>query len=471
VEALDIFFQKWYNRKKQKKEEKTMALSEERRRARRKKQRRQAMIILTALALIAALLITGLFFGIRGLVRLFTGKKGGEAAPTAVTETVNTADGILQEAERLAAGYDYDGAIRLIQGFDGYTSEAMLTDAVARFEATKTTLSAANLNEVTHVFFHTLIKDNAKAFDGEYTEDGYNQYMTTISEFEAMLRIMHERGYVLVNLDDMAKVVTDENGNTHMEACEILLPPGKKPVVMSQDDVSYYQYMIGDGFASRIVIGEDGYPTCEYEEDDGTVVRGDFDLVPILEKFIQAHPDFSYQGARATLAITGYDGVLGYRTCPSGEGYHESEIEKARAVADRMRELGWVFASHSWGHQLYGSISVEKLREDSTKWENEVQPILGETDIIIYAHGEDIAGIENYTSENEKYNILRQCGFRYFCNVDAHTYWVQLTDEYLRQGRRNLDGYRMYYNPEMLEDLFPVSEVWDNGRPTPVPAI
>ncbi len=449
-----------------------MPISEERRRARRKKQRRQAIIFLVVFFLLIALVVTGLFFGIRGLVRLFTGGPD-EPAPSPGVETAapDTAESVLAEAERLAAGYDYDKAIQRIRDFAGYEGDTRLTEAITRFETTKGTLSEANLQEVTHVFFHTLIADNAKAFDGEYTEDGYNQYMTTISEFEAMLRIMHEKGFVLVNLDDMAKVVRAEDGTEKMEACKIMLPPGKKPFVMSQDDVSYYQYMIGDGFATRMVIGEDGYPTCEYEQEDGTMVRGDYDLVPILEKFIQANPDFSYQGARATLAITGYDGVLGYRTCPSGEGYNEGEIEKAKAVAARMRELGWVFASHSWGHQLYGSISVDKLRTDSEKWEKEVEPILGETDIIIYAHGEDIAGIENYSTENEKYNILRNCGFRYFCNVDAHQYWVQLTDDYLRQGRRNLDGYRMYYNPEMLDDLFNVSDVWDNERPTPVPPI
>ncbi|MBE7024658.1 MAG: polysaccharide deacetylase [Ruminococcaceae bacterium] len=449
-----------------------MAISEERRRARRRKQRRQAILIICILLLVVALIVTGLFFGIRGLVRLF---RRGEntAAPVSVTETAapRTPNAILEEATRLAAGYDYDKAIELIQSFPGFENYEKLSEAIGQFEEAKTQLLPANLNEVTHVFFHTLIADNAKAFDGEYTEDGYNQYMTTISEFNAMLRIMHERGYVLVNLDDMAKVVTAEDGTTKMEPLEILLPPGKKPMVMSQDDVSYYRYMLGDGFATRLVIGDDGYPTNEYTNEDGTVVRGDYDLVPILEKFIKEHPDFSYRGARATLAITGYDGVLGYRTCPSGEGYDEAEIEKARAVAERMRELGWVFASHSWGHQLYGSISTEKLRTDAEKWDSEVKPILGDTDIIIYAHGEDIAGIEAYDSSNEKYNILREYGFRYFCNVDAHTYWVQLTDEYLRQGRRNLDGYRMYYNPEMLTDLFDVSDVWDAERPTPVPPI
>ena len=51
----------------------------------------------------------------------------------------------------------------------------------------------------------------------------------------------------------------------------------------------------------------------------------------------------------------------------------------------------------------------------------------------------------------------------------SQKYWVQFGSDYMRQGRRNLDGYRMYYNPEMLEDLFDVSQAWDEARPTPVP--
>ena len=39
----------------------------------------------------------------------------------------------------------------------------------------------------------------------------------------------------------------------------------------------------------------------------------------------------------------------------------------------------------------------------------------------------------------------------------------------MRQGRRNLDGYRMYYNPEMVDDLFDAASVFDPARPTHVP--
>ena len=62
------------------------------------------------------------------------------------------------------------------------------------------------LEEITHVFFHSLIVDTDRAFDGDSDEAGYNQMMTTVSEFKKMLQIMYDKGYVLVSPHDMAVV-------------------------------------------------------------------------------------------------------------------------------------------------------------------------------------------------------------------------------------------------------------------------
>jgi hypothetical protein len=53
--------------------------------------------------------------------------------------------------------------------------------------------------------------------------------------------------------------------------------------------------------------------------------------------------------------------------------------------------------------------------------------------------------------------------------VDSAIYWNQLGTNYFRGGRRNLDGVRMYHNPDLLDDLFDVESVFDKARPTPVP--
>ncbi len=387
---------------------------------------------------------------------------------------------LLKQAWLLAMGYDYDGAIALLQSDESLATDPDITAAIAEYEAVQATLVKAKVSEITHVFFHSLVADNSKAFDGDSDEAGYNQVMTTIGEFEKILDSLYEKGYVLVRLHDLAFEITDENGKPVMKSGSILLPEGKIPFVMSQDDLCYYPYMTGDGFASRIIIGEDGYPTCEMKQEDGSVTVGDYDLVPILEHFIQKHPDFSYKGARAVLAFTGYEGILGYRTSSAyqnSETYEQDRQEAAR-VAQCLKDHGWELASHSWGHLNLGTVEMDRFRADTDKWENEVESLIGFTDIILYPFGADVGDWHPYTMENERFRYLYNVGFRYFCNVDSSKYWVQIGDDYLRQGRRNLDGYRMWKDitaedpsKRKLDDLFRAEDIFDPDRPTPVPEI
>ena len=90
--------------------------------------------------------------------------------------------------------------------------------------------SYRSVTEFNHIFFHSLIADNSKAFDGDYDSVGYNMYMTTVYEFKKMMQAMYEDGYVLVSVHDLAKQITDEDGNTKFVPGEIYLPEGKKPL-------------------------------------------------------------------------------------------------------------------------------------------------------------------------------------------------------------------------------------------------
>ena len=397
---------------------------------------------------------------------------------------------LMEKADFIAAGYDYEKAISMLQESEYYADSSEMAERVAYYQEESTKLVRYPTPEkTTHIFFHSLIADPARAFDNDGDHGGYNMYMTTISEFIAIMEQMYEKGYVLISPYDLAKEVTDENG-TRFVYGDIYLPEGKIPFLMSQDDLNYYSYMVGtgdgkgdipvfadencDGFAHKIVIGEDGYPTCEYIDENGNTVTGDYDLVPVLERFIQEHPDFSYRGARAMLGVTGYEGVFGYRTKPSyeaamGSEAYAAEVQAAKEVAQCLKEHGWIIASHSYGHPAYGEIDSGRVANDSRKWENTVQPIVGDTDVILYPHGSDIHTWHKYPATNAKFQALYADGYRYFFNVDGNQYWNQLGDNYFRGGRRNLDGFRMYYNPELLEDLFDVSEVFDKARPTPVP--
>ena len=389
---------------------------------------------------------------------------------------------LYRRAKRYAQQYDYDKAIKVLKSSPNYKISTKLRKAAKVYKKKKESCVSWPLDQVTHVFYHTLIKDTSKAFDGDYKSGDYNQVMTTIDEFNKITQSMYEKGYVMVSIYDMATV--DENGN--MTPGEILLPEGKIPFVLSEDDVCYYHYMDGDGFASKLVVDDDGKVRNEYIEDDGSVSVGDYDVVPLIDRFVEEHPDFSYRGARGIVALTGYNGILGYRTDSSYETRPDdldadkvqwldnhpdfdlnTEREGAKKVVQAMKKEGWLFASHTWGHQNVSQISLEKLQADTQRFKENVDPLVGGTDIIIFAFGADLAGAEDYSGE--KFEYLKSQGYNYFCNVDSSQYFVQIRDNYFRMGRRNLDGYRMYYNPELISDLFDAQKVFNSDRPVPVP--
>ena len=408
------------------------------------------------------------------------GNEGGNTSQT--TPKVEGPLGeVIAEADLKAMMYDYDAAIELVKSSSEYATSQEAKEAVARYEAEKAKCVKWKDNtQISHIFVHSLIVDTSRAFGKTSSQpQGYNKYMTTVSEFNKMIESMYKKGYVLVSIHDIAKRVVDSEGNEK----DIMLPPGKEPFVLSQDDVNYYLYMDNDGFADRLVIGEDGIPTCQYTDIDGNVSYGEYDVLPIIDRFIKEHPDFSYRGAKGILAVTGYEGALGYDTGLSMKIYDglseeekmkriNAEREKAKAVADAIKADGWEFASHSYTHSNMTNATLEKMQYDSKRWKEEVEIILGPTDIYIYPYGADICDWHGY--KGEKFELLKSYGFWYFCNVDASRYWIQLKSDYFRMGRINTDGERMHITLKNLSDpslpnrlayFFDVTEVYDQTRP------
>lgn len=106
---------------------------------------------------------------------------------------------------------------------------------------------------------------------------------------------------------------------------------------------------------------------------------------------------------------------------------------KKQKVADAIKADGWKFASHTWGHIRIGDASLESIQKDTEKWLSYVAPLVGGTDTIIFAHGQDLADWHDYSSDNEKFTYLKSQGFNFFCNVDSSQYFLQIRDNYVRQ--------------------------------------
>ena len=417
---------------------------------------------------------------------------------TASSASSGEVSSILEEAKLLAMGYDYDGAIQLLKTVPSYEANADVTSAIEEYEATKASCVAVDVTTVPHIFYHSLVNDPDRAFSasvmGQSQADGMNAWMTTVEEFDKITQAMYDNGYVFVRLRDLVVESTDENGNvTFTPNNNLLLPPGKKAVVLSVDDLSYYHSYEAAGYPDKLIIDENGKVKCHYVSSDGTEQVVDFDVVPRLNTFLEEHPDGAYKGARGLIALTGYNGVFGYRTDEDYEkrenlmedqskwlsehpDYNrQSEIDEATKVANAIKESGWEFASHTWGHLSVTNKTVDDLKRDNTKWVNNVQNIVGPVDTIIFAHGNDIGDWQDYSSDNEKFQYFKSAGYNFYCNVDGSVpYWVQIRSNYVRQGRINLDGYMLYQSSigatTVLDNMFKASAVFDSRRPTPVVA-
>lgn len=392
---------------------------------------------------------------------------------------------LVAKSDIQAAMYDYDAAVETLSSSE-YAGDPQVQAKIQEYQNQAAACVAFDNSQVTHVFFHILCVDTDRAFTNDAAGKDFNQVMTTIPEFEAILQQMYDRGYVLVGLHDMAEIETQPDGTEKMVKKKIMLPEGKKAFVMSEDDVCYYEYMEGKGFADKMVLDENGKLKLQYTDAAGNVSIGDYDIVPILDNFIEQHPDFSYRGAKAIIAFTGYNGVLGYRT---DETYDESspnrdpnmkanpniaeDRETCKVLMQALIDDGYELASHSWGHLNFTNRDLATLTRDTERWERNVETLMpGNCDIILYPFGADIADWHPYTTENEKFNMLENAGFRYFCNVDSNPAWVQFGSNFVRQGRRNLDGYRLWMDfsgqDSKLSDLMDVKTVFDQRRPTPI---
>lgn len=290
---------------------------------------------------------------------------------------------------------------------------------------------------VEHLFFHPVIAYPTWAFEDckipQSQREGLDDWMLTVEEYNKILQSVYEKGYILVRIEDVWSEVTDETG-THMVRNTLMLPEGKKPLIISFDDVNYYQYMLEQGFTSRLLVGEDGqiWAECTDPYTQETFLTQELDAVTILDQFVLEHPDFSLNGAKAIMALTGYQGILGYRTQTNDEisdpqelaafeANRQEEIQAVKPVIERLKETGWTFGSHSWGHINLDSKALSGIQRDTERWLNEVGSLVGETTIMVYPHGARPDG-NDWHNTGEEFKYLHSKGFRVFASVGIESF-------------------------------------------------
>lgn len=325
---------------------------------------------------------------------------------------------------------------------------------------------------VEHVFFHPVVAYPELAFDGDSKAEGIDKNMVTASEYSKMLQSLYDKGYILVDMNDVWSEYTDDAGVLRMKKETLMLPEGKKPLIISYDDVNYYNYMFTNGFTHKLVIRDGEIWSYGLNPDGKTVYSQELDAITILDQFVKEHPDFSLNGAKGCLCLTGYEGILGYRTMTDTHGMtaemearRQAEIEAVKPIVAKLKETGWYFGSHSWGHISLSNSEFSTAKADTERWLKEVGTLVGPTALYFYPFGARPDG-GDVRNTGPIFKYLQEKGFRVFASVGMESYSKIKTDiSAVICDRMHPDGSTLRTQRDRYLKFYDAKLVFDEARP------
>ena len=94
-----------------------------------------------------------------------------------------------------------------------------------------------------------------------------------------------------------------------------------------------------------------------------------------------------------------------------------------KPVIARLKETGWTFGSHTWGHINLGSEkrTLESVKTDTERWLEEVGSLVGPTNILFYPHGARPDG-DDWHKTGPMFQYLQSMGFRVFASVGVNSF-------------------------------------------------
>jgi tetratricopeptide (TPR) repeat protein len=317
-------------------------------------------------------------------------------------------------------------------------------------------LQDVSTDTVSHIFTHCLVAypelSISRPGGGTYDID-----CITVSEFNRLLDQLYQNNYILIDINSIYDIVDGKA----VKKDTIKLPPGKKPLIFSFDDVNYDPAKTGNGMVDKLVL-KDGRIQSYTKKPDGTeIYAADNEFVPLLDDFVKTHPDFSFNGAKGTLCLTGFCGILGYRTHQDSPN-RDAEIQAVKPVIQKLKETGWNFASHSYGHYNMPKVSEALFLKDVQRWHDEVESLVGKTHVYVYAYG----AWSDY--ETEKHQKLMDEGFRIFCGVGGSQYFIQgfpkTTSDTgtLFMDRRPIDGFNLRERYASYRSMMDTYAIYDH---------
>ena len=118
--------------------------------------------------------------------------------------------------------------------------------------------------------------------------------------------------------------------------------------------------------------------------------------------------------------------------------------------------MGYTIACYSYGNENYSGWTANQISADMQQWTQQITPVLGKVDTIVYARASDI---QDYTGN--AFNVLYTSGFRYFVGYSAQQPWAEINTNYVRQKRLMVTGNSMAWYPTQFNGMFDCAAILD----------
>lgn len=385
--------------------------------------------------------------------------------------------GITEAVTEYMVRYEIEEGKTFLERLRGYGIDDHIDKELARLEKHRA-YQEDDLRDVVvaytlqDIYTHCLIAFPEITFASQATYKTCGTDCITPSELTFLLQSLYDKGYVIVDPDYLYNAEEDTVYRT------VKLPRGKKPLVLTFDDVTYDSRKMGRGMVDKLILDEDGY-VCTYTKhaNGKEVISYENEIFPIIDAFVRKHPDFSFRGARGTLFFTGFDGICGYRTQSEPVDDREAalgldrqdEISKAMLIIEALREEGWTFGCHGYNHRHMPTLTEEQFKWEIDAWREEVGAIVGDTGLFCWPYGDHGYG-DLRKGDLHKYMFDR--GFYFYFGTGAGTYYADELDELgIFSDRKGVTGQVLVYiaadygvYAKNYTPLFDKDKIWDPLR-------
>lgn len=247
--------------------------------------------------------------------------------------------------------------------------------------------------------------------------------LITAKEFQCLLDELYRNDYILISVRQLE--------NWPDRGVDIKVPAGKKPLVLV---LERYQYTVLNqvcGSAGRLYLDANGQLTCEAGDQEGRA----YSAITLLEDFLDEHPDFAFDGAKALLAFNFQESVFGFTVNPEqvaasqaawlrvGQEYPEVTEEELKTARDKVAEVfgylryhGWDFACSGYVGYNTGELDPAELTQEVDQWLALTAPWLPEVGTFVYPNGSHVYGSEDLL------DILLDRGFHVFISEGPKPY-------------------------------------------------